>query len=178
MNKPSDQSTSSKTPIVKMRFFKQFIENLESPDPNILRIIQMRSDAGIESSLFSSDHAAWRDTLLEPYCVHDDIKKLSSLRWTNISTKNSVQFWRIVPAGCGAFFDVRSGQQLFIVGSCHTWNSDADPLTHVSDDDEDEPYPDVFTRWDRYLEGFNELKPALLGKKRLEAIRLEAGNRL
>ena len=79
MNKPSDQSTKSNTPIVKMRFLKQFIENLESPNPNILWVIQMRSDAGIESSLFSSDHAAWCDTLLELYCVHDDIKKLSSL---------------------------------------------------------------------------------------------------
>jgi len=162
-----------------MRLLKQFIENLESPNPNILRVIQMRSSAGIESSLFSSDHAAWRDTLLEPYCAHDDIQKLSSLRWTNIYTKDFVQFWQIVPAGCGAFFDVRSGQQLFIIGSCHTLDSDNAPHTYVSDDDDDdERHADVFTRWDRYLEGFDRLKPALLGKKRLEAIRLEAGNRM
>lgn len=137
----------------------------------------MRSDAGIESSLFSSDHAAWRDTLLEPYCMQDDIKELSSLRWTTVSTKDSVQFWRIVPAGFGACFDIRSGQQLFIVASSHTWDSDNDSLTNSSDG-EDDSFSDVFSRWDRYLNGFNDLEPALLGEKRLEAIRLEAGNRV
>jgi len=163
--------------VIKKHLLKQFIENIESVNPNILRVIQMRSGAGIEPSLFSSDHAAWRDTLLEPYCAFDDIKKLSSLRWTNIYTKNFFQFWRIPPAGCGAFFDVRSGVQLFIVGSCHTQDSDNDSITHVSDD-EVEHHADVFTRWDRYLWGFDHARPALLGNKRLEAIRLEAGNRM
>ena len=166
---------NSHSVIIKKHLLKQFIENLEDINRNILRVIQMRSGAGIESSLFSSDHVAWRDTLLEPYCVYDDIKTLSTLRWTNIYTQNFAQFWQIPPARFGAFFDVRSSVQLFIVGSCHMQDSDNDSFTHVSDDEE-EQCTDLFTRWDRYLGGFHQAIPELLGNKRLEAVRVEAGN--
>jgi hypothetical protein len=124
----------------------------------------MKSCSGVESSLFSSDHAAWRDTLTEPYCVADDVSKQSLLRWTNVSTSNATQFWKITPAGFGTFLDIRSGQQWIIIA------------TPYRGDDED--YVDFFTHWDRYLENFNPMHPTFSRKNGIEAIRLEPGNRL
>src|ERR1700734_1874338 len=54
--------TAEETPELKEGILKQFIENLELENPNILRIVHMKSYSGIETLLFSSDHAAWRDT--------------------------------------------------------------------------------------------------------------------
>lgn len=110
--------------------------------------------------MFSSDHAAWRDT---PQKV-DDMAKRSLLRWTDVSLENSVQFWRITPAGFGSFFDIRSG---------HLWLIVASPRPV-----EEDGIPEYFSRWDRYLQDFNRLKPTFSIETPLEAIRLEPGNRL
>jgi hypothetical protein len=66
---------------------------------------------------FSSDHAAWRETLSEPYCDQDDVAKQSSLRWTEASMRNTIQFWQLAPAGFGIFFDIQSGQQWVIIAT-------------------------------------------------------------
>jgi hypothetical protein len=124
----------------------------------------MKSYAGIESSLFSSDHAAWRDTQFDPYCIDDDAAKQSFLRWTESATSNVVQFWRITPAGFGMFFDIRSGQQLVIVATPDVGNGNGNR--------------DFFTHWDRYLQDFDRLDPTFCVENGLEAIRLEPGNRL
>lgn len=124
----------------------------------------MKSYAGIESSLFSSDHAAWRDTQLDPYCIDDDSAMQSFLRWTEAATTNVVQFWRITPAGFGMFFDIRSGQQLVIVATPDVANRNGDG--------------DFFTRWDRYLQDFDRLDPNFCIGNGLEAIQLKPGNHL
>ena len=64
----------------------------------------MKSYSGIESSLFSSNHAVWHDTQFDPHCVNDDLAKQSLLCWTKAAISNVVQFWRITPAGLGMFF--------------------------------------------------------------------------
>ena len=115
------------------------------------------------SILLSSDHVAWRETSFNPYCVFDSSDE-SSLRWTDISTVNAVQPWRIAPAGCGIFFDIQSGSQLVIIATAVCSN--------------DEGSKDFFTRWGRYLQGFEQLDPELFSENALEAIRLESGNRL
>lgn len=142
---------------------KQFVENLELENPNTLRIVRMRSYLGAESFPFSTDHAAWRDTASDPYCVHD-LTEESSLRWTDISTANAVQFWKIAPAGFGIFFDVRSGRQLVIIAT----------LECVSDD----RGKDFFTHWGPFLQNFDRQDPALFSDHGLEAVLLEPGNRL
>lgn len=121
----------------------------------------MKSYSGIESSHFSSDHAAWRETLSEPYCDQDDIAQLSSLRWTQASTANTTQFWRLAPAGFGIFFDIRSGLRWVIIAT----------------QDYREGGIDV-ERWDKYLGDFHQMKPKFDDNSVLEAIRLEPGHRL
>ena len=157
-----DQSTSD-TPQLKAGILKHFVDNLELENPNTLRIIRMRTYSGAESFPFSSDHAAWRDTASDPYCTHKSTEE-PSLRWTDISTTNTVQFWRIAPAGFGIFFDIRSGRQLVIIVKPEHSNEDGSE--------------DFFTRWDHYLQDFDRLSPTFCSKNRLEAIRLDPGNRL
>ncbi|HEY4831133.1 MAG TPA: hypothetical protein VIH61_01025 [Waddliaceae bacterium] len=124
----------------------------------------MASYSGFESTAFSSDHAAWRDISHHSLSALDDISKRSMLRWTNVSTKNAVQFWRLVPAGFGAYFDIRSGQVWVIVAT-------SIPTERTSQ-------PDHFTHWDRYLQKFNRLRPHFSTDTHIQAIRVESGNRL
>lgn len=158
-----DQSTIGTSKLEK-RSLQQFIDNLEEENGNVLRIVRMKSDRGFELNPFSSDYAAWRNTLQDPSSVLDDTSKQQILRWTDVSTKNSVQFWRLVPAGFGAFFDVRSGSLWIIIATSRAVEDDKDP--------------DCFTRWDRYLEDFDRLKPTFAVRTCLESIRIEPGNRL
>lgn len=158
-----DQSTVA-SPQLEKRSLKQFIDNLNAENPNILRIVRMKSYSGFDLTEFSSDHAAWRGTMSDPSSVMDDMSHRSRLRWTDVSMKNSVQFWRMVPAGFGAFFDIRCGQLWIIV---------ANPELDAPRVDRE-----YFTRWDRYTEGFNRLLPTFSIGTRLEAIRLEPGIRL
>ena len=123
----------------------------------------MKSYSGVEPFPFSSDHVAWRETAFDPYCVYD-LSEDSSLRWTNVSTLNAVQFWRIAPAGFGIFFDIRSGSQLVIVATSERVNEDGGR--------------DFFTRWGRYFHGFDQLESELYSENNFEAIRLDPGNRL
>lgn len=146
------------------RTVKEFIENLSSQSKNILRTFRMKSYSGIELSSFSSDHAAWRETLSEPYCDQDDVASQSSLRWTEASTANAIRFWRLAPAGFGIYLDIRSGQQWVIIATSDRKKCDRDV--------------DHFTRWDRYLQDFDPMKPKFNVDTPLEAIRLEPGNRL
>lgn len=124
----------------------------------------MKSYSGMELSSFSSDHAAWRETLSDPFCDQDDSTKQSLLRWTEASTANATRFWRLVPAGFGAFFDIRSGVQWMIIATCDRRERDVEV--------------DHFTRWDRYLQDFDQMDPDFIIDTPLEAIRLEPGNRL
>jgi hypothetical protein len=156
-----DQS-SSDTPQLKEGILRHFVDNLELENPNTLRVVRMRTYSGAESFPFSSDHAAWRDTVSDPYCVHDSSEE-SSLRWADISTANAVQFWRVAPVGFGIFFDIRSGHQLVIVAT-----------PECADDDGNKHF---FTRWGHYFQDFDRLDPEFYSN-RLEAIRLEPGNRL
>jgi hypothetical protein len=160
--KSQDQSISD-TPELKAGVLKQFVDNLELNNPNTLRIVGMKSYSGFESSPFSTDNTAWRETASDPYCAYDSSEE-SSLRWTDLSTANAVQFWRIAPAGFGVFLDIRSGCQLVIIATC--------------EDESDDGHRDFFTHWGRFLEDYNQLDPALFGEKKFEAIRLEPGNRL
>ena len=123
----------------------------------------MKSYLGVESSLFSLDHVAWRDTISDPYCKYD-AQNESSLRWTDVSTAHAVQFWRIAPAGFGFFLDIRSGQQLIIIAMSESTNEDG--------------VRDLFTDWGRYFQGIDQLDPLLFSNNKIEAIRLEPGNRL
>jgi len=157
-----DQSTSDK-PQLKDGIFEQFVDNLELDNPNILRIIRMRSYFGAETCSFSSDHVAWRETVLNPYCVYDSFEE-SSLRWTDVSTANAVQFWRIAPSGFGIFFDIRSGCQLVIMATAEYVNSEGGK--------------DLFTQWGHYLQDFDHSDTELFSENNFEAIRLEPGNRL
>jgi hypothetical protein len=103
--------------MVKKQTIQEFIENLNSQSRNILCTFRIKSYSGMESLPFSSDHAAWQETLSDPYCNQDDIAKQSSLRWTKASTRNAIQFWRLAPAGFEFFFDIRSGQQWVIIAT-------------------------------------------------------------
>jgi hypothetical protein len=124
----------------------------------------MESYAGMEPSLFSSDHIAWRDTRRDAYCHREATNQLS-LRWSDISMTNTIQFWKLVPAGYGAFLDIRSGMQWVII---------ATPFPP----DNDRTTPDSSTQWHRYLYDFNPMDPETLPDCNLEAIRLEHGTRL
>jgi hypothetical protein len=55
--------------------------------------------------------------LSEPYCNQDDITKQSSLRWTEASMRDTIQFWRLTPAGFGIVFNIRSCQQWVIIAT-------------------------------------------------------------
>jgi hypothetical protein len=123
----------------------------------------MKSYSGAESFPFASDHAAWRDTVSDPYCDGESLEN-SSLRWTDASTANAVQFWRIAPAGFGIFFDVRSGRLLVIIAT-----------PEYTNDDRSEDY---FTHRGRYLQDFDRMDDTLFSKNSVEAIRVESGNRL
>lgn len=119
----------------------------------------MKSYSGAESLPFASDHVAWRETASDPYCEQEAFDE-SSLRWTDALTANTVQFWRIAPAGFGIFFDVRSGQQLVIIGKSEDLTDGGEYL---------------FTHWDRYLREFDQQDSSFCP---IEAVRLEPGNRL
>lgn len=150
--------------MVQKRILHEFLENLQSSDKNILRTFRMKSYSGMESSSFSSDHAAWRETLSEPFCDQDDNAEQSLLRWTEASTAHATRFWRLVPAGFGAYFDIRSGRQWVIIAT--------------RDKSEHDLKVDNFTRWDRYLQDFNPMDPDFAIDTPLQAVRLEPGNRL
>jgi len=156
-----DQSVSE-TPEVKDGILKQFVDNLELEVHNTLRILRMKSYFEAESLPFASDHAAWRDTVRDPYCVHETSEN-PSLRWTDVSTAHAVQSWKIAPTGFGTFFDVRSGQLLVIIATPET--------------SDDKSYH-TFTHWDHYLQDFDQLSPEFNLNDGIEAIRLDPGNRL
>ena len=63
----------------------------------------MKSYSGAESLPFTSEHAAWRDTVSDPYC-DGETSEYTSLCWTDLSTTDAIQFWKMTPAGFGAFF--------------------------------------------------------------------------
>lgn len=153
----------SNMPQLKGGILKQFVDNLEFNNPNILQIIRMRSYFGAESCLFSSDHVAWRETVFNPYCSYDSLEE-SSLRWTDVSTANAIQFWRIAPSGFGIFLDIRSGCQLVIIATTECANN--------------ERGKDFFTQWGHYLQDFDHSDSELFSENNFEAIRLEPGNRL
>lgn len=147
------------------RTVKDFIDNLDRKQRHILRIVGMRSYTGVEPSLFSSDHTAWRETMSEPYCDQDDPSKQSLMRWTDAFTSSAVQFWKLPPAGFGIFMDVRSGAQWVIIAT-----PDAKDALQTD--------VDCFTRWDRYLQDFDPTDPTFCIETAIEAVRLEPGNRL
>jgi hypothetical protein len=157
-----DQSTSDALQS-KEGVLKQFVDNLELNYPNTLRIVRMKSCCGAESFPFSSEHAAWRETAFEPYCVYESVEE-PSLRWTDVSTANAVQFWRIAPAGFGIYVDIRSGSQLIIIATAEYADNEGGK--------------DLFTQYGRYLQSQDQSDPALFSMNKLEAVRLEAGNRL
>ena len=157
-----DQSTSDMLQL-QNGILKQFVDNLELIKPNTLRIIQMRSYSGAEPFPFSSDHIAWRETASNPYCVYDSSEE-SSLRWIDVSTVNGVQPWKIAPVGFGIFLDIRCGSQLVIIA-----------MAMCSNDKESKGY---FTRWGRYLQGFDQLDAEIFSGNAFEAIQLQSGNRL
>jgi hypothetical protein len=72
--KVPDQSTTD-DPMVEKRTIQEFIKNLNSQSRNILHTFHIKSYSGMESLPFSLDHAAWQETLSEPYCDQDDIAK-------------------------------------------------------------------------------------------------------
>lgn len=158
-----DQSSTA-TPQLEKRSLNQFIKNINCEQPNILRIVRMISYAGFESTNFSTDHAAWRDTTTDSSSALNDGSRRSVLRWTDVAMQNAVQFWRIVPGGFGAFFDIRSG---------HVWIIVATPILDHRNVDRDN-----FTRSHIYLQEFSRLRPIYDANTRLEAIRLEPGTRL
>ena len=119
--------------------------------------------SGAESFPFASDYAAWRDTVSDPYCDGESSDN-SSLRWTDASTTNAVQFWRIAPAGFDIFFDVRSGHLLVIIATPEYTNVDE--------------REDHFSHRGRYLHDFDRMDDKLFSKSSVEAIRVESGNRL
>ena len=151
----------SDMPQFKNGILKQFVDNLELTNPNTLQIIQMRSYSGEEPFPFSSDHVAWCETASNPYCIYDSLEELS-LRWTDVSTVNAVQPWKIAPAGFGKFLDIRSGSQLVIIAMAMCLN-----------DKESKGY---FTRWGRYLQGFDQLDAEIFSGNAFKAIRLQSGN--
>ena len=166
----ADQSTAAKSTLEK-RSVKQFIDNLEGDKPNILRIVRMTMPSGFESTLFSTDYAAWLDMLEDRGSTHEDTSKESALRWTDVLTTNTVQFWRIAPAGFGAYFNVRSGQQWVIMAT----NT---PYDGHNEDNERATSADPFSHWGRYLDEFNRFSPDFSIGTRVESIQLEAGDRL
>ena len=123
----------------------------------------MKSYSGAESLPFTSEHAAWRDTVSDPYC-DGETSEYTSLRWTDLSTTDAIQFWKMMPAGFGAFFDVRSGLQLIIIATPICADEDNNTVS--------------FTCWSCYLHNFDRLNPEFYSENHIEAIRLEAGNRL
>jgi hypothetical protein len=142
---------------------RQFVENLELNNPNTLRIGRMRSDSGPEASPFSTEHVAWRETILNPYCEFDSLEK-SPLRWTDVSTANAIQSWTIAPGGFGIFFDVRSGSQLVIIATGK----------HIDDDEGEGTVVQRNCQFQESVEQDEEIYSEYV----FEAIRLEAGNRL
>ena len=99
-----DQSTLD-MPQLQNGILKQFVDNLELTNPNTLQIIRMRSYSGEEPFPFSSDHVVWCETASNPYCVYNSSEE-SSLCWTDASTMNAIQPWKIAPAGFGNFLDI------------------------------------------------------------------------
>ena len=51
----------------------------------------MKSYSGAESLPFTSEHAAWHDTVSDPYC-DGETSEYTSLRWTDLSTTDAIQF--------------------------------------------------------------------------------------
>ena len=153
------------TPKLNDGILKQFVKNLELNNPNTLRIVRMKSYLGAELHPFASEHIAWHDTASDPYCDLESFEDFS-LRWTDVSTKNAVQLWRIIPAGFGMFFDVRSGQQLIIIATAQTMDK--------------YDQKNAFTHWGNYLQNFDRLNLNFCSTNeiQLEAVRLEPGNRL
>ena len=121
----------------------------------------MKSYSGAESLPFTSEHAAWRDTVSDPYC-DGETSEYTSLRWTDLSTTDAIQFWKMTPAGFGAFFDVCSGQQLIVIATPKCADEDKNTVS--------------FACWSRYLHNFNRLNPEFYSENHIEAIQLEAGN--
>jgi hypothetical protein len=148
--------------MVEKQTIQKFIENLKSQSRNILGTFHIKSYLGMESLPFLSDHAAWQEMLSEPYWDQDDVAKQSSLRCTEASTRNAIQFWQLIPAGFGIFFNIWSGQQWVIIAtpnhSKHECNAD------------------YFTQWDRYLQDSDPMNPTSAVDTTLEAIWLEPWN--
>ena len=68
----------------------------------MLQVLQMKSYSGAEPLPFTSEHAAWRDTISDPYC-DGETSEYMSLRWTDLSTTDAIQFWKMTPAGLELF---------------------------------------------------------------------------
>ena len=92
------------------------MENVESVDDGkVLRIVRMSSETPPQQTSFGSEYLTWRETKSDVYCKQEDPLLLNLLRWNDISTAHSIQWWTPIPYGFGAFWDVRSGSQLVVI---------------------------------------------------------------
>ena len=122
----------------------------------------MKSYSGAKSLPFTSEHAAWCDTISDAYC-DDESSEYTSLHWTDLSTTKAIQLWKMMPAGFGAFFNVCSGQQLIVIVAPKCANEDKNTN---------------FLAQSCYLHKFNRLDPGFYSENHIKAIQLEAGNHL
>lgn len=84
----------------------------------------MPSELPPQQTNFGSEYLTWRETKSHVYCKGEDASLIKLLRWNDISTTHSVQWWTPIPHGFGAFIDVRAGSLLVMVA--------ASPHTHKS----------------------------------------------
>ncbi|KIM38064.1 hypothetical protein M413DRAFT_13028 [Hebeloma cylindrosporum] len=95
---------------------RQFIDHADSAsDRKVLRIIRMPSETAPSHTAFSSDFVSWRETKSRVYCKEEDPSLIKVLRWNDIATTFSAQWWTLIPYGFGAFFDVRAGSIWIVI---------------------------------------------------------------
>jgi len=111
---------------------------------------------------FMTEHLAVRETRSLTHCKEEDNSMIGILRWNDFSTVDAVQWWRLVPHGFGAFFDVLAGSQWIIIAA---------PACSPLD-------PDFFATSDLYINELTETETPNPEYIRPEAILLTAGMRM
>jgi hypothetical protein len=102
---------------------QQFINLTSGDSGKVLRIVRMPSKLPLQQTNFGSEYLTWCETKSRVYCKGEDASLIKLLRWNDISTTHSVQWWTPILHGFGAFINVRAGSLLVMVAaSPHTYS--------------------------------------------------------
>ena len=97
---------------------RQMLEAVRQPDSKILNVLPVPLvGAGYEANSFSSDHAAWMQTLSAPFSKDMIAAPIGDLRWGSCAMAGAFDDRTTERIGLGTIMDTMNGSKWWICGT-------------------------------------------------------------